>query len=359
MDLLSTGVDIPDLEFIVFLRTVKSRILFEQMLGRGTRLGEHYPDKSHFTVFDCFDGTLLEYFRQATGITNEAPAPPSRSIVEIIDDIWSNRDRSYNVGCLVKRLQRVDKEMSGEARDDFAAFVADGDLKSFAKKLRQLLDADFVETMKLLRDPAFQNLLVHYKRPPRTFVVAYGTQDTVESRRVLIQDGEEIKPDDYLEEFARFVKDNPARIEAFRILLDRPADWSAAALSELRQKLTQSRRFRIETLEKAHELRYDRALVDIISMVKHAAHEEQPLLTAPERVQRAFDRITAGHTYSPDQQLWLDRIRVHLVENLSIDRDDFDLVPVFTREGGWPAANRAFEGRLGDLIQTINEAVAA
>ena len=55
VDMLTTGVDIPDLEFIVFLRPVKSRILFEQMLGRGTRKGEHFPDKSHFVVFDCFD----------------------------------------------------------------------------------------------------------------------------------------------------------------------------------------------------------------------------------------------------------------------------------------------------------------
>src|SRR5206468_1667250 len=59
VDMLTTGVDIPDLEFIVFLRPVKSRILFEQMLGRGTRKGEKFPDKSHFVVFDCFDGTLL------------------------------------------------------------------------------------------------------------------------------------------------------------------------------------------------------------------------------------------------------------------------------------------------------------
>ena len=63
VDMLSTGVDIPDLEFIVFLRPVKSRILFEQMLGRGTRKGEKSPDKSHFVVVDCFDGTLLEYFQ--------------------------------------------------------------------------------------------------------------------------------------------------------------------------------------------------------------------------------------------------------------------------------------------------------
>src|SRR5206468_499600 len=51
VDMLTTGVDIPDLEFIVFLRPVKSRILFEQMLGRGTRKGEKFPDKSHFVVF--------------------------------------------------------------------------------------------------------------------------------------------------------------------------------------------------------------------------------------------------------------------------------------------------------------------
>ena len=77
VDMLTTGVDIPDLEYIVFLRPVKSRILFEQMLGRGTRKGEKFPDKSHFVVFDCFDGTLLEYFRQATAITAEEPIPPT------------------------------------------------------------------------------------------------------------------------------------------------------------------------------------------------------------------------------------------------------------------------------------------
>ena len=73
VDMLSTGVDIPDLEYIVFLRPVKSRILFEQMVGRGTRKGEKYKDKSHFVVVDCFDGTLLEYFKNVTAITAEPP----------------------------------------------------------------------------------------------------------------------------------------------------------------------------------------------------------------------------------------------------------------------------------------------
>src|SRR5262249_46777664 len=95
VDMLSTGVDIPDLEFIVLLRPIKSLILFEQMLGRGTRKGKKFPDKSHFTVFDCFAATLLEYFRKATAITAEPPDRPTRTIVEVIEDIWANRDRQY------------------------------------------------------------------------------------------------------------------------------------------------------------------------------------------------------------------------------------------------------------------------
>ena len=115
VDMLTTGVDIPDLEFIVFLRPVKSRILWEQMLGRGTRLGDKYPDKSHFTVFDCFNGTLLEYFKNASAFTADPPERPTRTIQEVIEDIWSNHNRAYNTRCLVKRLQRIDKEMSGSS----------------------------------------------------------------------------------------------------------------------------------------------------------------------------------------------------------------------------------------------------
>jgi type I restriction enzyme, R subunit len=47
----------PPIDLTVFLRPEKSRILFEQMLGRGTRKGDSHLNKFHFVVFDCF-GTL-------------------------------------------------------------------------------------------------------------------------------------------------------------------------------------------------------------------------------------------------------------------------------------------------------------
>ena len=65
VDMLSTGVDIPAIEMVVFMRVVKSRILWVQMLGRGTRLCSEI-NKEKFTIFDCFDGSLIEYFKNAT-----------------------------------------------------------------------------------------------------------------------------------------------------------------------------------------------------------------------------------------------------------------------------------------------------
>src|SRR5690606_33751808 len=38
VDLLTTGIDVPTISNLVFLRRVRSRILYEQMLGRATRL---------------------------------------------------------------------------------------------------------------------------------------------------------------------------------------------------------------------------------------------------------------------------------------------------------------------------------
>lgn len=362
VDMLTTGVDIPDLEYIVFLRPVKSRILFEQMLGRGTRKGEKHPDKSHFTVFDCFDGTLLKYFREATAITADPPEKPARTIIEIIDDIWANRDRAYNVRCLVKRLQRIEKEMAPEARDKFAAFgIKDGDMGKFAADLPARLSKDFMGAMTLLRNKDFQHLLLNYPRRKRVFLRAIENEDAVSSEfHFRDATGKEYKPEDYLEAFARFVRDNTAQVEAIRILLDRPQGWSTAALNELRAKLTAApERFTVDLLQMAHQMRYDKALVEIISMVKHAARDTEPLLTAEERVERAFQKIIQGREFTQSQQEWLDRIRAHVVENLSIDRQDFDELPVFARNGGWTKADRDFAGRLAEIIAGINSAIAA
>ena len=48
-----------------------------------------------------------------------------------------------------------------------------------------------------------------------------------------------------------------------------------------------------------------------------------------------------------------------MIENLSIDREDFDALPVFARAGGWGRADKVFDGHLDELVHAFNEAVAA
>lgn len=356
VDMLSTGVDIPDLEFIVFLRPVKSRILFEQMLGRGTRKGLNIPAKSKFTVFDCFNGTLMEYFRKATAITAEMVLSEPRTIVQIIEDIWQNRDRDYNIRCLVKRLQRVDKEMSAEARQQFAEWIPDGDMHRFARDLPGRLEEDFTGTMALLRNEDFQKLLQHYSRKQRTFIVAIATEDEVTSAPM----GLDEKPEDYLAAFARFIREEKDHIEALHILIDRPREWSPLTLQKLRKTLlTTPGHFTEAKLQKAHELHYKKALVDIISMVKHAARETEPLLTAQERVASALRDLQRGRLFTGEQRDWLGYIGEHLACNLSIDMEDLENQPVFSKRGGLGKAKRVFGENLEGLIRELNERIAA
>ena len=97
----------------------------------------------------------------------------------------------------------------------------------------------------------------------------------------------------------------------------------------------------------------------MISMVKHAARQDEPLLTAAERAERAIQRVSAGRTLTAEQQQWLRRIGEVLRENLTVERADFDDLPVLSDYGGWRRANRVFGGQLEPLLRQCNEAMAA
>jgi len=357
VDMLSTGVDIPALEFIVFLRPIQSRILWTQMLGRGTRL---CPDihKTHFTIFDCFDGSLIEYFKNATEFTPEAPQKDAVPIEKIIENTWQNIDRDYNVRILTKRLHRIDKNMSGDARDKFADFIPSGDMGKFASDLKDKIKKDFTATMEILRNKDFQELLKNYPRAKSSFIIAYDKVDTVTSEWIFKVGDDIVKPQDYLLSFERFVKENPEQIEAIEIILRRPKEWKTDALNELREKMRKSS-FKEDDLQKAHKIVYNKALADIISMIKRAAAEQSPIFTAQERVEYVMREFSRGKNFTEEQIKWLELIRNHLIENLTIDADDFEYAPIFTRMGGKSKAKKVFNDELETVISQLNFLIAA
>ena len=358
VDMLSTGVDIPALEYIVFLRPVKSRILWTQMLGRGTRKCPEI-NKECFTIFDCFNGTLINYFQDSTDFNIEIEEEGHTvTIQEIIENIWNNIEPEYNKNRLIRRLRRIADTMSGKAREAFETYIPDGDVKGFANNLKKMLKDDFSGTMRILRNPKFQDLLINYYRARRPFYIDYEERDLVSSEYMFRIGEEQMRPEDYLDAFAEFIKLNKDKIEALTILLSKPHKWSYEALTELRNELKRNS-FDEGKVQKAYEKSGHKAMADIISMIRNADDDSYILLTAQERVERVIGEMIAAYDFNSEQLQWLAFIKEHLIQNLTLDKQAFNLIPVFERHGGLSRARKVFGPDLDDLITTINLKITA
>ena len=85
VDMLDTGIDIPEVVNLVFFKLVRSKTKFWQMLGRGTRLCENLfgpgDDKAAFNVFDFCQN--LEYFSEPIEAAESSGRPPLSEIIFI------------------------------------------------------------------------------------------------------------------------------------------------------------------------------------------------------------------------------------------------------------------------------------
>ena len=88
VDLLTTGVDVPVVENIVFFRYINSPIVFQQMIGRGTRIDEA-KGKLAFAIYDYTDATrlmgsdLTSRIGGGLGGTNEPPGREKDQVIEV------------------------------------------------------------------------------------------------------------------------------------------------------------------------------------------------------------------------------------------------------------------------------------
>src|SRR5207253_1485581 len=129
--------------------------LFEQMLGRGTRIcPDIVPPKSHFVVFDCFDGTLIEAFKKASGMVVDVPTSEPIPIAEVIERIWNNDRREYHVKVLAGRLRRIEKEISGQGREQWLELCPKFPIEELAQNLEAILKTNFTEVMQIFRSEA-------------------------------------------------------------------------------------------------------------------------------------------------------------------------------------------------------------
>lgn len=119
VDMLDTGIDVPEVLNLVFFKKVMSKAKFWQMIGRGTRLcpglidGE---DKSKFYIFD-FCGNF-EFFRMGEGRPTANMMALQGAIFNLEFQIaYKLQDINYQVDRLKEYRQKLVNTMTGKVRD--------------------------------------------------------------------------------------------------------------------------------------------------------------------------------------------------------------------------------------------------
>jgi type I restriction enzyme R subunit len=118
VDLLTTGIDIPRIANLVFLRRVRSRILYEQMIGRATRLCPEI-DKERFRIFDAVD--LYSAIKDVTDMKPIVvnPLVTFEQLASEIIDAREDEMRRESLDELVAKLQRKKRGIQGQAEELF------------------------------------------------------------------------------------------------------------------------------------------------------------------------------------------------------------------------------------------------
>lgn len=116
VDMLDTGIDVPDIVNLVFFKKVRSKAKFWQMIGRGTRLRTDLfgpgDDKKGFLIFDYLGN--MDYFRvdqrpEKSGIIESLSQRIYKLRVDILYALEQNAsDQDY-----VDEINKQIKEMSG------------------------------------------------------------------------------------------------------------------------------------------------------------------------------------------------------------------------------------------------------
>jgi type I restriction enzyme R subunit len=135
VDLLTTGVDVPEICNLVFIRRVNSRILFDQMLGRATRL---CPDisKETFRVFDAV--RIYEALKNMTAM-QPVVVNPSITFAQLGHELATAKtdtERDLIREQLVAKLQRRKRHLSETQARDFE-MVAGMTPDAFIRELRR------------------------------------------------------------------------------------------------------------------------------------------------------------------------------------------------------------------------------
>lgn len=384
VDMIATGTDVKPLECLIFMRDVRSKNYFEQMVGRGTRticvddLQKVTPsateNKDHFVIVDAVGVT-----KSKKSETRSLERKPTVSMKELMINVALGDKSEDTLTSLANRISRLDKQMTDKEHKEFkknvgtsARNLANNLLNAFdedviAKKAKSLIMSD-VPTQQDL-EKAQKELLNEATKPfynadNRNFIENIRRShdqviDTVNLDSVVyagFDSQREENADKVITTFREFIEENKDEIIALRIIYnenykDRP--MVIEQLKSLYEKL-KKKNITVERLWDCYYIKFTNKvkrgtvaqLTDLISIIRFEIGATDELTSFADRVNANFKEWTfrknAGYSQFTEEQMeWLRLIKDHIISSLSILDEDLDYTP-FDHKGGLLGFYEAF-----------------
>ncbi|MBN8449371.1 MAG: type I restriction-modification system endonuclease [Candidatus Accumulibacter sp.] len=350
VDLLTTGVDVPEICNLVFLRRVCSRILFEQMLGRATRPCDAIG-KETFRIFDAV--RIYEALQNLTAMRPVVidPAITFTQLATELATVPGDEERRLVRDQFIAKLQRKKRHLREDAARDFTTRSGLSP-DAFISKLRGMPLADIAAWFT--QCPDLGEILDRKNEEPGSPVFVSNHPD-----RLLGSErgyGQAQRPEDYLKAFSDFINSHRNDIPALLTVLTRPRDLTRKQLRELVLELDRAG-FSEATLATAwREMTNQDIAARIVGYIRQAAIGD-PLQPWEQRVDNALQKLLASRRWTTPQRQWLHRIGAQTRANLVVDRAAFDEPDlIFRREGGgFNRLDRLFDGQLAEILDTFTD----
>ena len=410
VDMIATGTDVKPIEVLIFMRDVRSRNYFQQMIGRGTRsfskdeLIKVTPsaklNKERFYIIDAagvFKSVKVDY-----PVVDKKPTVPLKDLMKMAilqpdEDVLS---------ALASRLTKIDKQITEADRNKFTEITGGKSITEVAKQLADVYDPDVIdknvrEKFKLPDDaepteeqiqsaiqPFIQSAIQPFDNPMlRDFVETvrqkiYQVIDETNPDRIIhsgFDKHAKENADEIINNFRKFIDENKDEITALKIIYNSRRSGSSMMflhykmLTDLRDAMANPPYLlTIDQIWNAYQRIEPKRtktrttvgmLTDIISLLRFELKIDNTLEPYSEIVNRrfkqwVFKRNAGPVQFTEEQMEWLRMIKDYIITSVKMEKEAFDYTP-FIDKGGLGKFWKLFGEGTDKMIEELNNELAA
>lgn len=352
VDLLTTGIDVPEICNLVFMRRIRSRILYDQMLGRATRLCPEIGKES-FRIFDA-----VHLYDQLQKVSDMKPvvSQPNLQITDVLEkaiDSISTEGFEFHKTELIAKLQRKKQRLTAEQAEELCELNNIKSLDAWIQEMKNYNQADFqrefenIARLEGIRTQIYQKIISNHTDRLLEVTRGYGEGNK--------------KPEDYLNGFNDFIKENMNLIPALQVVVTRPKDLTREDLRQILVEL-KKKNYDETALQLAWKTEKNEVIAaNIISFIRQAALGS-PLIDHETRIKQAMDKVYAMADWTKPQERWLERIGKQLLITPVLGptaKQAFNDIEIFKQNGGYKNLQRVFGEKIDEVVETINETLYA